>query len=391
MSLETREDLQRNFLIGNCKNRPRAWHNDPALRAALGLEDNHYDDPIPYAEVTRRLFNWKALSVPKANLIPVSKADANWFYETIKLDRNGEPVRDKETGEFVKVVVPVRVSPTDEQGIVRSDTGEHIATHSKKYRIHDYESWLLQLQSNVIGDTLTVLGAGLPKRGAQAYVQVALPDTCKDDTTGIEFLPYIMASTSLDGTLPTTFSAQSLLVVCDNTRNMALRSAERSGRIYKAKHTSKSLDENKITEVRQALGIIHKTADDMIAEFHELAAIPVTRRQVIKVLDIILPLPKEDEASQRSITIQTNKRDSFLDVYNDRDPETKGMMDNQQGTALGLIQGFNTWNTHVKSVKGSRFERNMERAISGEIGDFDIEVMQALATVLDRPELVSSK
>lgn len=390
MSLETREDLQRNFLIGNCKHRPRAWHNDPALREALGLEDNHYDEPIPYAEVVRRLFNWKAISVPKANLIPVTKADANWFHETIKLDSDGNPVLD-ENGKPVKVVVPVRVSPTDtEQGIVRSDTYEHIATHSSKYRIHDYESWLLRLQSNVIGDSLTVLGAGLPKRGAQAYVQVALPDTAKDDKTGVEFLPYIMASTSLDGTLPTTFSAQSLLVVCDNTRNMALRSAERSGRIYKAKHTSKSLDENRIADVRQALGIIHKTADDMITEFRELAAIDVSRRQVVKVMDIILPLPKDDEASQRSISIMQNKRDSFLDVYYDRDPDTKGMMANQQNTLLGLIQGFNTWNTHVKSVKGNRFERNMERAISGDFGDFDIQVMKAAALVLDRPDLVTS-
>jgi phage/plasmid-like protein (TIGR03299 family) len=379
MSLETREDLQRNFLIGNCKHRPRAWHNDPALRARLGLEDNHYDDPIPYSEVVRRLFNWKALSVPKANLIPCAKADANWFMETT--DENGE-----------KVVMPVRVSPTDsEQGIVRSDTFEHIATHSDKYRIHDYEAWLLQLQSNVIGDTLTVLGAGLPRRGAQAYVQVALPDTAKDDKTGVEFMPYIMASTSLDGSLPTTFSAQSLLVVCDNTRNMALRAAERSGRIYKAKHTSKSLDANRIADVRQALGIIHKTADDMIAEFRELSAIPINRRQVIKVLDIILPLPKDDEASQRSIKIMENKRDSFLDVYYDRDPDTKGMMANQQNTLLGLVQGFNTWNTHVKSLKGNRFERNMERAISGDFGDFDIKVMEAAAHVLDRPDLVSSK
>ncbi len=390
MSLETREDLQRNFLIGNCKHRPRAWHNDPALRARLGLEDNHYDEPIPYQEVVRRLFSWKAISVPKANLIPCAKADANWFYEMVKTDKDGNTIFD-EDGNPVKVTQPVRVSPTDsEQGIVRSDTFEHIATHSSKYRIHDYEQWLLQLQSNVIGDTLTILGAGLPKRGAQAYVQVALPDTAKDDKTGIEFLPYIMGSTSLDGSLPSTFSAQSLLVVCDNTRNMALRSAERSGRIYKAKHTSKSLEDNKIADVRQALGIIHKTADDMIAEFRELAAIPVTKRQLVKVMDIILPMP-EDDASQRSITIMQNKRDSFLDVYYDRDPETKGMMANQQNTALGLIQGFNTWNTHVKTVKGNRFERNMERAISGDFGDFDIQVMEALAHVLDRPELVSSK
>lgn len=91
----------------------------------------------------------------------------------------------------------------------------------------------------------------------------------------------------------------------------------------------------------------------MIAEFRELAAIKVTRPQVIKVMDIILPMPEED-ASKRSLTIMENKRDSwtFTTIVT---LKPKGMMTNMQGTALGLIQGFNTWNTHSKSVKGNRF------------------------------------
>lgn len=56
MSNETRLDLQRNFLIGNCKNRPRAWHFDAELQRIHNLEPNHYDEPIPYADVVRRLF-----------------------------------------------------------------------------------------------------------------------------------------------------------------------------------------------------------------------------------------------------------------------------------------------------------------------------------------------
>jgi phage/plasmid-like protein (TIGR03299 family) len=373
MSRETREDLQRNFLIGNCKNRPMAWHNDPALRALLGLEDNHYDEPIPFKEVVRRLFNWKPVSVPKANLIPCKKSDANWFME--HEDENG-----------AKATVPVRVSITDtEQGIIRSDTGEHIATHGAGYKIHDYEQWLLRLQSNIIGDSLTILGAGLPRQGAQAYVQVALPNTAFDDKTGLSFLPYIMGSTSLDGSLPTTFGAQSLLVVCDNTRDMALRQGAATGRVYKAKHTSKSLETNRIKDVRESLSIIHQQADNTIAEFHELAAIPVNRREFVKVLDVILPEPAED-ASKRSRTIWENKRDTLSNTYF-KDP----MMNNMQGTALGVIQAINTYETHYATVKSvSRFERNITKTIKGDFGELDRATVAALAQVLDRPELVSA-
>ena len=120
MSLETTRRFAAQFPYRKLQHRPRAWHNDPALRARLGLEDNHYDEPIPHQEVVRRLFSWKAISVPKANLIPCAKADANWFYEMVKTDKDGNTIFD-EDGNPVKVTQPVRVSPTDsEQGIVRS-------------------------------------------------------------------------------------------------------------------------------------------------------------------------------------------------------------------------------------------------------------------------------
>ena len=383
MSLETREDLQRNFLIGNCKSRPAAWHNDPILRARLGIEDNHYDEPIPYSEVVRRLFNWKPISVPKANLIECDKKDANWFMP--------KRIEDPMTGKVEEIQVPVRISISErEQGIVRSDTNENIATHSSEYRIHDYEQWLLVLQQKIIGDSeLTILGAGLPKQGAQAYVQIALPEKFKEDQTEVEFMPYILGSTSLDGSLPTTFGNGSLLVVCDNTRNMALRQQEQSGRIFKAKHTSRSLDASRLNDVRASLRLIHQTAEGMAAEIRELAAIPVNRRQLVKVFDVILPIPSEDDASQRSITIAKNKRDSLMDVYMDRG-ETRGMMGNQQGTALGVVQAVNTWVTHVSTVQGNRFERNVDRMLRNKFDDVDRKTVKALADVLNRPELVSA-
>ena len=49
-------------------------HNDPALRARLGLEDNHYDEPIPYQEVVRRLFSWKDHFGPESEPNPLRQS-----------------------------------------------------------------------------------------------------------------------------------------------------------------------------------------------------------------------------------------------------------------------------------------------------------------------------
>lgn len=251
MSRETIETLNRLVLVGNCANRPKAWHNNAALRRQKGWEDNHYDDYIPMDDVIRRLFDWKPISVPKANLIPCAKKDANFF------GPNGETYRVMPTGTWVKRFNAAGDAYYEyqgqEQGIVRSDTFAHLATHGSGYRIHDYKEFLLNLQQKVIGrHKLQILGAGLLKDGLQAYVQIALPEVIHDDTTGLGFIPFMMVATSLDGSMPTTASRQSLYVVCDNTRDAALRQSANAGMIFTMKHTARSVDFDKIQEMRNS-------------------------------------------------------------------------------------------------------------------------------------------
>jgi len=379
MSQETSRWLNEFILVGNCANRPKAWHDNPELRERLGLPSNHFEGPIPYKTVKERLFPWTPMSVPTANLVPCERKDANFFLPQ-DLSLGGE---DFKQGQPVKIVVV-----PDMQGVVRSDNHLELGHHSDEYRIHNYERWLMQLQANVIGDTLTILGAGLLRNGAQAFVQVALPETSHDETTGAEFWPYIMGSTSLDGSIPTTFSGQTLYVVCDNTRNAALHQAESSGRIYKARHTSKSLDYNRIKDVRQALRIIHQTNDAMMDELHELASIPVTTQQWVKVMNEIFPMPdaKDPETTKRKMSIAENKREVLNHTYH-RDP----MSAQWRGTALGVVQALNTYETHYRTVKGNRVERNLDKAIRGQFGEVDQKSVIALAKVLDRPELVAAK
>lgn len=383
MSKETAEWLNRYILIGNVKNRPRAWHDDPRLRQRLGLPSNHFDDPIPYKTVVERLFPWQPMVVPTANLIPCKKSESDYVLPQ-QLSLGGETF-DKGTPCKI-VVVP------DMQGIVRSDNYLEVGHHSEGYRVHNYEAWLLKLLSNVIGDELTILGAGLLRNGAQAFVQVALPKTHHDNTSGAEFWPYIMCSTSLDGSIATTFSGQTLFVVCDNTRNIALHQGEKSGRIYKARHTSGSLDVSAIKDVRQALRIIHQTGDDMMKELAELSSIKVTPRQWNKFMDTLpnplgkfmFKIPNPKEATAGAITAAENRRDMLDHTYRRNE-----MAAQWTGTALGVIQAVNTYETHYRTVKGNRVERNLDKAIRGQFSTTDRLAVSTLANVLGMPELTA--
>lgn len=387
MSRETRETLNRLVLVGNCANRPAAWHNDPELRRRKGWADNHFDKYIDMPTVIARLFDWEAQAVPKANLVPCDKKDANFF------GPQGQPFKVMVTGTWRKKPATDGESVDDyeylglEQGIIRSDNKAHLATHGPGYKIHEYKEWLLGLQAKVIGQQdLSILGAGLLRNGLQAYVQVALPETVHDSSTGLQFVPFMMVATSLDGSMPTTISRQSLYVVCDNTRDMALRQAGNSGLIYTAKHTARSLDWERIEEVRNAMKILVKTAKDIVAEHKELAAVKVTRNQAIKVMDVILPLPKRDEATERKVGRAKTRREAFWGTYT-RDP----MCSDYKGTALGLLHAFNTHWTRKRQLNGDdfyRFQKNMDATIRGQVNKFDRQVISVMADVLDKPEWV---
>lgn len=388
MSRETRETLNRFVLVGNCANRPAAWHNDPELRRRKGWADNHFDDYIEMDTVIARLFNWEAEAVPKANLIPCDKKDANFF------GPQGQPFKVMPTGVWRKKPGTDGELLDDyefhglEQGIVRSDTHAHLATHGSGYKIHDYKEWLLGLQAKVIGaQNLSILGAGLLKQGLQAYVQVALPESVHDSSTGLNFVPFMMISTSLDGSMATTISRQSLYVVCDNTRDCALRQSANAGMIYTAKHTARSLDWDRIQEVRDSMKILVDTAKDIVAEHKELVSVKVTRGQAIKVMDIIIPLPdRDDNPTPTKIGRAKTRREAFWDTYT-RDP----MCSDYKGTALGLLHAFNTHWTRKRQLNGDdfyRFQKNMDATIRGATKRFDNNVVSAMAEVLNKPEWV---
>ncbi|AEK07505.1 hypothetical protein SEND513_61 [Mycobacterium phage Send513] len=397
MGAETMEWYNNFCLIGHTNQRGKSWHY---MESMQGEEPNHYPEGIPYDDVVRRLFNWKPMLTRTANMIPcellrdeagqpLTDDQGRRRYEpepsvwVQRVDSNGNPVFH----EGRPVNVPMKlVEVHDKRGLVRSDNYLELGHPGKNYKIHDYEEWLLQLLSNVIGDTLDIWSAILLRNGAQACVQVALPETAHDSTTGMDFVPYVHCYTSLDSSLATTFAGQTLLIVCDNTMTAANARAAKAGRQYKARHTSGSLETHKISEVRQALSIIHQTADSSMEFFHKLAAIEVPNKKWIEVLDIIIPPGDPNKDSTRTVRGRESKREHLNSVY-----QSDPMANTWKGTGLGVVQAINTYATHYAPLRGrSRVQGNAAKLVDGEFAKVDSKSVQALAQVMDMPELLTT-
>jgi len=360
MSRETMEWLNSNVLVGFTDKRGSAWHYRADLQ---GGEPNHYPGAVPVGDVRRRLFGWDAES---------------W---EVYVRRPGDVTLDigeliaQPTAEEAKAYVLRSLGLKHEehrQAIARSDTGHVMGLFTDGYEKHPYDRWLLTTVASILDDDLQIGSAGLLRDGAIAWVSVEMPENVKLPE-GVEFRPYLLATTSFDGSLSTTFGRKVTNVVCDNTHGIAM--GER-GQQLKIRHSRYS--HLKLTEARQALSVIHEITDDFAAEVAQLCATGVSRTEWSRFLDAHVPVPAQPG---RSRTMAESKRGDLhrLYTYDQR-------VAPWNGTAWGVVQAVNTYAHHMGTVRGAvRAERNMLNAVQGRTDALDGATLATLGTVLGRP------
>lgn len=339
MSKETSEWLNNNVLVGFTAARGNAWHY---RETDQGAESNHYTGAIPAEDVTRRLFHWDPVSCPMGyDVTAVLGADAQVW----------------------------KSSDTGRQVIIRSDTLAELGVFKEGYEIHPYRQWLLEKVHEING-ALEIGQAGLLKNGAQAWVSFEVPENFSTDV-GLAYRPQLIATTSCDGSIATTYKRVSTIVVCDNTLSMALGE---KGSVLKVKHSKYSQRQlnDKITD---ATGLVTEQAELVAEQIRQLSEWEVTNAQWFRFLDEYVPMP---EKKGRGRTLAENKRERLTAMYNN-----DLRVSPWQGTALGVLQAGNTWFHHEATVRnaGHRAERNMTNVLDGRTEKNDTEVLTILAKV----------
>ena len=331
MSRETIEWLNQNTLIGYTDKRGTAWH-------AMKGYDNHYAGAVPLEDVRKRLFSWTALE--------------------------GEVTATALTEDGVLTMT----DPT-RKAIMRSDTGAILGLFRSGYVVHQYDEWLVQQVETILDADLKIAGAGLLKGGGQAWVQIEMEDTLS--VNDVEFRPFLLAATSMDGSLATTYKTGATAVVCDNTMNAAL--AETGERV-KIRHSTHSL--GRIGEVRDALGILHSTADSFAAEVRALTETTVTDAQWRAFLTATVGDPEAMEAGAgQSRTMRIRGEMEGLYRHDERAATWTG-------TAYGVLAAANTHAHHYLESRGrSKAERNMSMKVTGAWDTVDSRAVSALRSV----------
>lgn len=329
MSQETAQWLNTMVLVGFTDLRGTAWH----YRASeQGQESNHYPGAIPVDDVLRRLFNFEVVERPL------------YFY-------------DPSSDSFIQI--------EDRKAMVTDDTADVLGVFKQGYKGHQYQEWLIENIAAILDDDVQIGSAGLLKNRGQAWVSIETPEN--QSVSGFAFRPHIVCATSFDGSLSTTYKGAVTAVVCDNTLSAAM---SEDGQVFKLRHSKYSTLH--LADAREALGLIFNVSDAFEAEVAALLDHKVSEHAWQKVLDLVVPLPEDDG---RGKTMAENKRDKLQVLY-----KTDERCEPWKGTALGVLQAFNTWNHHYATVRKGvpRVLRNMENVISGKFDAADDAVMAAV-------------
>jgi phage/plasmid-like protein (TIGR03299 family) len=347
MSQETSQWLNQNTLVGFTDKRGTAWH----YRASdQGAEPNHYPLAIPVADVERRLFSWH-----------FAEGDLS---STVLLPDGVATIKDASRKTIVRP--PKAFGPEDEGAI--------LGVFKQGYQIHQYDEWLLEQVAFLLDADLAISSAGLLRDGAVAWVEISVPDTIVLPS-GVAFRPNLLAATSVDGSLSTTYKRTVTNTVCDNTMAAALREGSAT---IKVKHSRYST--LKLADAREALEIVHSTADDFAAEVDKLTNTPVSDGQFAEFVNRVAPLPEKDPEGKgkRGMTLAVNKRAALDNLWN-----FDQRVAPWKNTAWGVVQAMNTGEHHVFNVRGmERAERNMLKAVTGGFDKLDAETRNVLAEVL---------
>lgn len=174
--------------------------------------------------------------------------------------------------------------------------------------------------------------AGALYGGKRIWLTAKLPDTM--EVAGGDGLDlYIYLETSHDGSKATTVGISPVLIVCQNTLNMAMNAARQS---FAIRHTESA--KGKVQEARETLKLTFKFADVFKTTSDVLCTTDVTDEVFAKILEAnMFPQPK-----------QTPKNIAAI-IANRHDSQT--IRDETRMTAWGAVQALTEWSQHMRPFR----------------------------------------
>lgn len=200
----------------------------------------------------------------------------------------------------------------------------------------------------------------------------------KDLTIGGDaHVPYMLFTSSHDGSAKIRVMPTPVRVVCGNTLRMALKDTRTQ---FVTSHTAKL--QARVQEARETLKLTWAYMAEFETEVKKLQDQVVSDLAFEKIVFDMIPEPaanKDGKVTDRAKTNASNKRAVLRKAW-ERSPEVGEF----RGSGWGVLQAFSTvdlWAGRVHGGEGKRMERQAQRILSGDTMSNTGKVREALGAL----------
>lgn len=219
---------------------------------------------------------------------------------------------------------------------VRDSDGKVLGVVSERYRIIQNEE-AFSFTDALLGQGVRYETAGSLQEGRKVWLLARLPR--EYIMSGEHISPYLVFSNTHDGSGAVKVALTPVRVVCNNTLNLALDTAERSWSMI---HTGNIRD--KIKEAEDTLFRAEKYMERLGKEFEDLRGREVTDGQIREYIEQLLPI-EEDATPIQSRNIIRLRKDMERRYFDAPDLQDVG------NNAYRFINAVSDFATHARPLR----------------------------------------
>lgn len=233
---------------------------------------------------------------------------------------------------------------------VRSTDGKVLGVVTDRYQIVQNAD-AFSFTDELIGGDVRYETAGSLQEGKKIWLLAKMPTR---KVVGDDVEPYLCFSNTHDGSGSIRVCMTPIRVVCNNTLNLALNTAQRQ---WSTKHVG-NIDQ-KMQEARMCLELADVYMNELSEYAEKLANKRITDDELNKILDEMFPIDEED--SDRKKNSVQKAKDEFMVCY--LRPDIAMYLN----TAWGVVNAMSDMVTHStpRRMTGNYRENNWGRIMDG--------------------------
>ncbi len=236
---------------------------------------------------------------------------------------------------------------------VRNKDGKPLGIVGERYTIVQNED-AFKFTDALLGEGVTYETAGSLREGKIIWLLAKMPN----DVTilGDAVTPYMVFTNTHDGSGSVKVAMTPIRVICQNTLNLAIKTANR---MWTARHTGSI--ESRLQDATNTLQLANRYMEEMKNEFDNLYNIKLTTNDVTSLIEKIVPIDDAWKDTQKN-NMQGIRDDIKYRFYNA--PDLKEL----QLTGARMVQAVADTASHIEPIRVTKYagENRMKKAIEGD-------------------------